>query len=447
MLFRSNVASAKTGVSMTRSVLLVTSNGWGLGHLIRQLTISKYFPDDVRCTILTLSQAAHVAAQENLEYAPSYSQPWVTKAQWHGGYLRDRIVALAEEVHADTIVYDGVVPYIGLLDAMRRLNAIRVWMRRGLWRTDADTRPLTASRWFDLVIEPADIGSSHDVGPTSQLKDATHVGVITDARASAGLSRAEAATRLGCDPSRKTLLINIGSSAIGDLSELNDVLAAHPDWQIVTTKDSLGRSRHVGDEVISVAGVFPLYPYLTAVDLAVTSAGYNAAHEFIGMGVPSIYVPAPTTTDDQFARAEAIAATGAGWAVIDQDPHALAHVLDLVLADDEHRAAVRQSALATRESWVDGAAPAAAAILAAPPKQVRETALDRASLALRVEAELLVGNVLRRQHNHSHRDFILTRELSPALMASDVPLEHMLPCASEEYSGRRARLAKEWFTS
>ena len=166
---------------MTKSVLLVTSNGWGLGHLIRQLTISKYFPDDVRCTILTLSQAAHVAAQENLEYAPSYSQPWVTKAQWHGGYLRDRIVALAEEVHADTIVYDGVVPYIGLLDAMRRLNAIRVWMRRGLWRTDADTRPLTASRWFDLVIEPADIGSSHDVGPTSQLKDATHVGVITDA--------------------------------------------------------------------------------------------------------------------------------------------------------------------------------------------------------------------------------------------------------------------------
>lgn len=432
---------------MTRSVLLVTSNGWGLGHLIRQLTISKYFPEDVRCTILTLSQAAHVAARENLEYAPSYTQPWLTKAQWHGGYLRDRIVALAEEVDADTLVYDGVVPYVGLLDALRHLDLTRVWMRRGLWRTDADSRPLRAARWFDVIIEPADIGSSHDVGPTSRLSDATHVGVITDAGATAGLPRTDAAARLGCDPERKTLLINIGSSAIGDLSSLIDTLAEHAEWQILTTKDSLGRSRHVGDDVISVTGVFPLYPYLTAVDLAVTSAGYNAAHEFIGMGVPSIYVPAPTTTDDQFARAEAIASVGAGWAVTSQDPQALAQVLHLVLSDDEHREAVHLAALATRDSWTDGAEQAAAMILAAQPKSDRESALDRALLGLRVEVELLLGNLLRRQRTRRYRDFVLTRELSPALMASEVPLEHMLPAAREEYSGRRARLAKEWFTS
>ncbi|MEN9711044.1 MAG: hypothetical protein RL441_1036 [Actinomycetota bacterium] len=433
---------------MTKSVLLVTSNGWGLGHLIRQLTISKYLPSDIRCTILTLSQAAHVAASDNLEYAPSYTQPWITKAQWHGGYLRDRIVALAEEVNAEIIVFDGVVPYIGLLDALRHLEVTRVWMRRGLWRTDADTSPLNASRWFDLIIEPSDIGDSHDVGPTSTRRDATKVGVITDAGANIGLSREQAAARLGCDPARKTLLINIGSSAIGDLSALTEVLAEHPDWQILTTKDSLGRSRHVGDdEVIAISGVFPLYPYLSAIDLAVTSVGYNAAHEFIGMGVPAIYVPAPTTTDDQFARAEAIAGQGAGWAVTSQDPQALAQVLNLVLSDDEHRESVRLDACAVRDAWSNGAEQAAGLIVSAHRARTRDTALDRLKIALRVEVELLVGNLLRRTHRKAHREYVLTRELTPALMGAETPLEHMLPTSSEEYSGHRSRLAKEWLLS
>ena len=431
---------------MPKSVLLVTSNGWGLGHLIRQLTISKYLPHDVRCTILTLSQAAHVAAADNLEYAPSYTQPWITKAEWHGGYLRDRIIALAEEVAADTIVFDGVVPYIGLLDALRHLDATRIWMRRGLWRTDADTSPLNASEWFDLILEPADIGSSHDVGPTSSRSDAQRVGVITDAHANAGLERPQAAARLGCDPERKTLLINIGSSAIGDLTSLIDVLAEFPDWQILTTKDSLGRSRHVGDEVIAISGIFPLYPYLTAIDLAVTSAGYNAAHEFVGMGVPAIYVPAPTTTDDQFARAEAIAMSGAGWAITTQDPQALAQVLRRVLADDEHRDAVRQTACAVRDAWTNGANQAANLIVQSTPKAIREGGLSRLRISARVTAELLIGNLARRQTRRRHADVVLTKELTPGLMASTTPLEHLLPSSSEEYSGVRARLAKEWLT-
>lgn len=431
---------------MTKSVLLVTSNGWGLGHLIRQLTISKYLPENVRCTILTLSQAAHVAAADNLEYAPSYTQPWITKAQWHGGYLRDRIIALAQEVDADTIVFDGVVPYIGLLDALRHLEATRIWIRRGLWRTDADTSPLDDSEWFDLIIEPSDIGSSHDVGPTSEREDAQRVGVITDAHANAGLERSLAAARLGCDPNRKTLLINVGSSAIGDLSSLNDVLAEFPTWQILTTKDGLGRSRHVGDEVIAISGIFPLYPYLPAIDLAVTSAGYNAAHEFVGMGVPAIYVPAPTTTDDQFARAEAIAMSGAGWALTSQDPQALAEVLRRVLADDEHREAVRLSACAVRDEWTNGANQAANLILHATRRGQRESASARARISARVTFELLLGNLARRQARKRHSDVTITKELTPALMASATPLEHLLPSSSEEYSGVRARLAKEWLS-
>lgn len=431
---------------MAKSVVLVTSNGWGLGHLIRQLTISKYLPSDVRCTILTLSQAAHVAAADNLEYAPSYTQPWITKAEWHGGYLRDRIIALANEVDADTIVFDGVVPYIGLLDALRHLDVTRIWMRRGLWRTDADTSPLQSSAWFDLILEPADIGTSHDVGPTSQRSDAHRVGVITDANAQAGLSRAEAAARLGCDAARKTLLINIGSSAIGDLSSLIEVLADFPEWQILTTKDSLGRSRHVGDEVIAVSGVFPLYPYLPAIDLAVTSAGYNAAHEFVGMGVPAIYVPAPTTTDDQFARAEAIAMSGSGWAITSQDPQALAQVLRRVLADDEHREAVRLSACAVRDSWSNGAEQAASLIVTATSKLRRESVWARTKISARVTFELLLGNLARRHKRRWHREVVMTKELTPALMSSSTPLEHLLPSSREEYSGVRARLAKEWLT-
>jgi hypothetical protein len=430
-------------VAHNRSVLLITSNGWGLGHLIRQLTVQRYLPSDVACSILTLSQGAHVAAGDSVEYAPSYTQPWLTKAQWHGGYLRDRIVALAREVDADVVVFDGVVPYVGLIDALRCLDVTSIWMRRGMWRSDADTRPLRDGVHFDHILEPADVGSTHDSGATHTRHDSTKVKVITDADPETALSRSDAATSLGVDPDRKVLLINVGSSALADISVLDEISEEFPEWQFVTTKDSLGRTKPL-KRITQTLPVFPLHPYLQAVDLAITSVGYNAAHEFIGMGVPTIFVPAPTTTDDQYSRAAAIEFQGLGWAVTSDDAADLERIVRRALSHDVERLEIRQRCLTVSRSWHHGGQAAADFIIDAQPSP-HSDGLATLRNRVRVVAENLVGNLARRQTPPKHVGVLFSESLTKENLGSVIPFEHIKPHSSAAYAESRRQIAARWF--
>ncbi len=54
--------------------------------------------------------------------------------------------------------------------------------------------------------------------------------------------------------------------------------------------------------------------YFAAFDAAVAAAGYNAYHELIALGVPSLFVPMARNTDDQPARARHAERAGIGLA-------------------------------------------------------------------------------------------------------------------------------------
>ncbi len=354
-------------------------------------------------------------------------------------------MALAAELQPTVIVFDGVVPYIGLLDALRQIDARSIWMRRGLWREDADTSPLKFSSWFDLVIEPSDLGDSHDVGPTASRDDALKVGVITHAAPEVALSREVAAERLGISVAKKTALINIGSSDIDDLAPVWQELAQHSDWQFITTKDSLGRDSNRSDfSLHTVAGIFPLYPYLSAVDLVVTAVGYNAAHETVGMGKAAIYVPAPTTTDDQYARALAIAETGAGWAVTDNKAATLAQTLHEILDNPEAIASAAKAAQELSQDYVDGAQQVAEILLNPIAPTAQRSLLRVAQLKLRVLFENVLGNAARRQSRKHHQSWLLTETLNAENLASIAPFEHVLPATSPSYLQARTGIAQRW---
>lgn len=75
-------------------ILLVASNGAGMGHLTRQaavaLSASKADP-----TLFSLSVALPVTRPLGLEgeYCPSAEHEWMPVVHWHG-YLRDRLLAI-----------------------------------------------------------------------------------------------------------------------------------------------------------------------------------------------------------------------------------------------------------------------------------------------------------------------------------------------------------------
>ncbi len=423
-----------------RTVLLITSNGFGMGHLVRQLAIAEALGGDVH--IMTLSQAAPVAiaAGATLEYCPSYTSKWIGKRAWHRGYLRDRNVALAEELHADVVVFDGVVPYVGLLDALRRLGAARVWVRRGVWREDANTAPLAYSTMFDLVIEPGDLGSPRDVGPTRARTDAARVDVITQASAHSMLSRAEAAAKLGIEPSKLTVLFNVGSNAIQGLDGIMREIARRANVNVLTTKDALGRNRS-DSEVHAVSGIFPLYPYLGAVDLAITSVGYNAAHEFVGCGVPTVLVPATNATDDQRARAMAMQDAGVGVVVDPDDAVGLQETIERLLDDEDERSVMAHAARSVAQQWGTGAREAAERIRNVTPT-ARRDAGARVRLRFRLFAERILGLVDREPRAD---DVEFTNDITAELLRGDRAVEHLLPQRSPAYSERRRAIVRDWF--
>lgn len=428
-----------------RSILLVTSNGFGMGHLVRQLAIAAAMPADVRCTIMTLSQAAPVAVRGGavLEYCPSYTTPWISKRAWHRGYLRDRIVALAEEVDADVIAFDGVVPYPGLLGALRRLPVASVWVRRGVWRADASTVPLAFADLFDRIIEPGDLGDRMDGGATRARGDARKIGVVTQAGPATLLSREAAARALGIDPARLTVLFNVGSNAIPGLDAVLEALAARDDVQLVSTKDALGRNRSdaAASRVHTVAGIFPLYPYLAAVDLAITSVGYNAAHEFTGCGVPTVLVPANNATDDQRARALAMQQLGVGVVVDAGNPQRLLQAVEALIDDEIGRGAMATAAQEVAAAWGDGATEAAALIVKATPRQKADL-IPLVRLRARQLAEFVLGF---RDHRPAIEGVVITDDLLAVDLGTATAVEHVHPGLSSDYTDRRRVIAEQWF--
>ncbi len=428
-----------------RSILLITSNGFGMGHLVRQLAIAAALPEDVRCTIMTLSQAAPVAVRGGaaLEYCPSYTTPWLTKRAWHRGYLRDRIVALAEEVDADVIAFDGVVPYAGLLAALRRLPVAAVWVRRGVWRADASTAPLAFADLFDLIIEPGDLGDRMDAGATRGRGDARKVGVVTQAGPGSMLARASAAGALGVDPERPTVLFNVGSNAIVGLDLIMEQLAARDDINVVTTKDALGRNRSGAgaSRVHTVSGMFPLYPYLSAVDLAVTSVGYNAAHEFTACAVPTVLVPANNVTDDQRARALAMQAQGVGVVVEASQPEQLAATVEGLIDDALARGAMASAAAALQAQWGDGAEQAAQLLVRAKPRG-KPDLIPLVRLRTRLLAEWVLGF---RDVRPAIPGVVFTTDLADVDLGAGPAVEHLHPGTGADYADRRRVIAEAWY--
>ena len=462
-------------------VILMTSNGAGMGHLARLAAVAGSAGSGFAPLLLSMSTALPtVAAASGLpaEYCPGPARQWLRTDVWHR-YLERRLVALVREAGATALVFDGTSPYPGLLAARRALPDLRlVWSRRGMWRADASRAPLRTTGYFDLVVEPGDLAGPADHGPTAGLAGTTHVGPVTLLETEPMLGRPQARAELGLSPDRPTLLVSLGAGSINDpgaaMSAAVTTALAAPDWQVALTKAPIAwreLPEQVRARVTVLDGVYPLAGYLAAFDAAVSAGGYNGVHELLLAGVPTLLVPnTATSTDDQVARATYVAAQG--WALVaaeDDVAAVAAGVLELLSATGREALTVATAGL-PRPAGAGQTAALVAALAAGGgrrelPRDGYQPLRSASALVRRAvgesaweKARRLAGGPARQlgpgplpvvetdgEVPAGFRRLVVTRELAEVSTTDDVVVEHVLARGSDAYlRARRVIIASTY---
>ncbi len=352
-------------------VLFYSSNGVGMGHLTRQLAIARRLPGDIEPVFISHSQAVEVVREfgyvsEHIPYHTAYGE---APKHWNAA-LTDVLDAAVAFYRPSALVYDGNVPFVGLMAAFERTPSLaRVWIRRGMWGKGRDIDALNRSNTFDLVIEPGEFAGGLDDGPTADRKSGAlcvspvHILDIAELH-----DRATACAILGLDPTATNVLIAPGSGNnfdTGSISELalsrlrgrHGIGIARADWKIANT---------VADVPSDIAKLteYPFARFHKAFDFAIAAAGYNTFAEHLASALPTIWTPNEHAQQDrQILRATYAEAMGLGRLVRVTQNSALGPALETML-DPRSRRTMQElgQAFAKRHGNVNGGVQAAEAI-------------------------------------------------------------------------------------
>lgn len=356
-----------------RRVLFYSSNGIGMGHLTRQLAIARRLPVGFAPVFVSHSQAVDVVRGfgfpgEHLPYHATYGQ---NRAHWNAA-LVERLDAALAFWRPSALVYDGNIPFPGLLEALHlRPDLARVWVRRGLWGPDRDLDALEASAGFDLILEPGEPADAFDTGPTAlRPGEALQVPPIRLLDQAEGLGRAEACAALGLDPAAVNVLVAPGSGNNAATGALTDAvlaaLACNPgigvvlaEWRIAT------RTLALPPGVVRQHD-YPFSRHLGAFDFAIAAAGYNTFAEHLAAGLPTIWLPneAPEQ-DQQILRARFASETGLGLTVRLTEGFSLRAAIEEMLTPTSRAAFAAAGHRYALSNMAENGAVAAAAALAA----------------------------------------------------------------------------------
>lgn len=298
-------------------VLLISSNGAGMGHLTRLLSYARHVRDSADVYFLSLSQAAPVVGRLGYpyEYLPSARTLGMPPKRWHKLFAQ-RVTETLGRIRPDVIVFDGTWPYAGIEVLRHRHPGIRwIWSRRGMWREGANVEQIEKSAWFDSVLEPGDFASAYDLGATATA-GAHRVGPVTLLNRDDLDDRSLAREALGLPPEGPLALVSLGAGTINDTTaDLGAAVTALRRLRVgvCVTRPEIAVSAAAAGQDVHVVSDYPLSRRYAAFDVVVSASGYNSFHELLRLGVPSLFVPNPDTMlDDQDARARFAADRGWG---------------------------------------------------------------------------------------------------------------------------------------
>lgn len=283
-----------------KPVLFLSSNGIGVGHLVQQLAIADRLPGDLKPVFATLSYAASVAADAGYptEYLPGPSVGGFDHRSWND-QIAETLLELMIRLRPRVVLLDSTAPFEGMLRALEvHREAFTIWVRRPLWQEVH--RPFAEAFWrFDAVIEPGELAAGFDHGATvAQRVFAFRVPPVLQHAPDRRLSRAEARRQLGLPEDATVVAMQLGGGnnyPLGSVRErIAEEILARPDTLLLEIRSPIRAAapepdpEHPRHRAITL---FPCFPLSRAFDAAVLAAGYNAFHEAIAGGIPTLFVP------------------------------------------------------------------------------------------------------------------------------------------------------------
>ena len=342
------VAVPRTVPPRPLRVLFMSSNGVGVGHLTRMLAIARRCPAPLEPVFVTLSQAVRVVREQGFlaEYLPFHTYLGCDIGRWNS-FLREELNELISFYDPRVVVFDGHVPYgglVGAIDDNRQLASI--WCRRGMWGSHQGADTIRRERHFDAVIEPGDVAEGFDRGLTTHYRERTRpVAPIRLLDPEEMLGREAARHALDLRAHDPAALVLLGSGNNYDYEPIRKVVFARlgrADNVQIVAAEWLNADQPVElPEHVTRLADYPISRYFAGFDLAVSAVGYNSFHELLFAAVPTIFVPNENPQqDDQLSRAVFAECHGLGLCVRRRAVYRLGPAIDRLL-DPESRASIR----------------------------------------------------------------------------------------------------------
>ena len=312
------------------AVLFVVPNGVGLGHLTRLMAVAAELRKSkgAEVTFWCYSHAAYILARSGyaVVHRRTHAHLQSGRDAWNRWESLD-LVRVVRRINAAAVVYDGAVISDALTEALklpRMAGCGLIWVRRSMWHKRYKTSYLEMAEYCDLIIEPGDLASSADDGPTVTYEP-KHLGLSRFVKTSPviGMSRtdllprAQARRELKLPRFGPICALSLGGDAFESHAEVIDHvlrLAKLARVRIVMVRSPLSNLRPELAGRISEVSIYPLAKYLNAFDGIVCAAGYNSFHESLYLtDLPIVFSPTiHERLDNQSARAEF--AESVGWA-------------------------------------------------------------------------------------------------------------------------------------
>jgi UDP-N-acetylglucosamine--N-acetylmuramyl-(pentapeptide) pyrophosphoryl-undecaprenol N-acetylglucosamine transferase len=343
-------------------------NGRGMGHLVRQLAIARWMRRyaavlgvKLEHWVLTSSEADTLARREGMLSLKIPSKSMMRDA----GVDPARYLAIARSWVLQTLV--GLQPDLLVVDTFpagsfgELLASLELVPQRALVARPVRAEVEQQEAWqallplYGRVIVPDEGG----VGPIL-IREPEELPDRPAARAALGLPDGARAVWVslggGGDPAAPSVL-----------PRLVDGLRAR-GWYVVVAAGPLYQGEERRGEGVVWLDRYVGVELLPGVDAAVSAGGYNAWHELMMVGVPTVFLPQPRIADDQDGRAQRAVAAGVARQAraLEEVPALLEELLTAGPTPDAARALVPAG----------GARRAAAELLAMvlPPADVRAAA-------------------------------------------------------------------------